>query len=367
MHCRRRVKALAVELTGTPTTLNSSLEDQRIILKDKIQGYEQLRSVYIPGLVQLLAEQGENVSGTWDADPNPEDVPLWLPSAIPPGRRRAACTEGLPEAELKLRTAQCSSSLHGLRQVLQLKTRMVYFKNKNITGQRKGTCSRSFIDRVHQRAIHVVQKYRAARHAKFKLEGPGDWENTFKELKNDDVRSYSVRQKKPEPLRRGIWEDGHGPPSPTPSEDELESGKSESKSESDLEMEDDAARQTERQQLKKRKKGTGETRKELSWIWTTASASTQTEDADHILRAEWAKSRARTDRAREEVELLLEEMRRVLAFLEHVTRVWGDRIVQRASSVDTALMEGLQSYGNKQILFQQSLLASFRILWKIQP
>lgn len=344
--------------------MNSSLKDQRAILKDKIQGYEQLRSVYIPGLVQLLAERGENVSGTWDSDPDPEEVPLWLPSAIPSHRRRAACVEDLPKSELKLRTAQCSSSLHELKQVLRLKTRMVYFKNKNIRGQREGTRSRSIIDRVHQRAIRSVQKYRAARHAKLGLEGSGDWENIFKELKNDDIRSYTVNKKKSDPQRRGIWEDGHGPPSP-PAADDIPTSNTDS--ESDLELEDDIARLTEQQLLKKRKKGTGETRKELSWIWTATSASRnlQPGEADHILRAEWAKSRARTNRAREEVELLLEEMRRVIAFLEHSMKEWGDRIVQRTSFVDSALMEGLQSYGNKQILLQQSLLASFRQLWKI--
>lgn len=301
----------------------------------------------------------------WDSDPYPEDVALWLPSAIPSDRRHAACIQGLPESELKLRTAQCSSSLHGLRLVLRLKTRMIYYKNKNISSQREGTRSRSMIDRVHQRAVQVVQKYRTARDAKLKLQGPGDWEKVFQVLKNEDIRSYSAKKKKSEPRRRGIWEDGHGPSSVATDSDIPVSETSES--ESDLELENDIVRLTEQQQLKKRKKGTGETCNELSWIWTSAATSIELQpgEEDHILRAEWAKSKARTNRAREEVALLLEEMRHVLAFLEHSTRQWGDRIIQRASSADSALMEGLQSYANKQILLQQSLLASYRLLWKI--
>lgn len=216
-----------------------ALEDQRAILRQEIEGWEQICLVYIPGLVQLLAERGENVSGIWDSDPNPKDVQLWLPLAIPTDRQRAACAEGLPEAELILWTAQCSSSIHRLRQVLRLKTRMVYFKNKNIRGQREGTCSRSVIDRVHQCNVHLVQKYCAARLAKLELQGTGDWQRTFQELKNEDVRSYSVNKKKTQSQRRGIWEDGQRPPSPGDSDNALDSNTSET--ESDLELEEDVA------------------------------------------------------------------------------------------------------------------------------
>lgn len=165
----------------------------------------------MPGLLQILREQGTSPALQWELNPKAEDVSLWLPSAVPTSRRRAVCAEGVPKIEAKLWLSQCSGSLQGLRQVLRLKTRMVYFKNKNISGQRDGTRSRSVIDRVHQRAIQHVQKYRCARSALLKLHGSGDWELTYRELKNEDVRSYHVGKKKAEPDRRGIWEDGHGP------------------------------------------------------------------------------------------------------------------------------------------------------------
>lgn len=357
------MRTLAAETANIPKNLQSSrLKDQRALLKKDIQGWEQLRSVYIPGLVQLLSEQGTHMAGVWDTNTNPEEVLLWLPSSIPTDRRRAACVEGISESELTLRTAQCASSLQGLRQVLRLKTRMVYFKHKNVRGQREGTRSRSVIDRVHKRALRLVQKYRAARQAKVKLEGPGEWEQIYRELKNDDVRSYAVKKKKADADRRGIWEDGHEPPQPRQA-DIFESESS--SSESEIEMEEDIARLTEKQLLNLRKKGTGETHKELSWIWTTTGTlNASNKETDRILRAEWAKSRARTHCAQEEVKLVLEEMRRVLGFLDHSARKWGERIVQR-DGLNGALMEGLQSYANKQILLQQSLAQNFRVLWKI--
>lgn len=239
-----------------------------------------MRAIYIPGLLQLLSEQGVNPYMTWETDPNPEDVPLWLPSSLEKERRRAACAEGLPEMELRLRTAQCSGALDGIRHVLRMKTRMVYFKNKNIRGQREGTRSRAVIDRVHKRAFRLVEKYRAARRAKLELEGPGNWENTYRELHNRDVRSYSTRERKKKRDRQGIWEDGHAPePRATDDVAGISSGDSDSdESDVDADMEEDGTRLTQHQIRRLRKKGTGETRKNLSWIWLTTPV--QTDDAD---------------------------------------------------------------------------------------
>ena len=210
---RRRLKVIAAEQAGIPKSLQTTaLRDQRKLLKEKIQNWEAVRTVYMPGVLQIQTDLGMNPTALWSCNPNPEDMELFLPSAIPSNRRRHACAENLPEMETRLRTAQCNSSLQGLRQALRVKTKMVYFKNKNIRGQREGTRSRAIIDRVHKRAIRFVQKYRAARRAKLSLEGPGDWELTYQELRNEDIRGYASAKPKKKGVRQGIWEDGHAPP-----------------------------------------------------------------------------------------------------------------------------------------------------------
>ena len=98
--------------------------------------------------------------------------------------------KGLAEIEAKLRTAQCQDALEGVRNVLKMKTRMIAFKNQNIHGQRQGTRSRAVIDQVHERARNTAEKYRASRAAKLELEGRGVWEETLRELKDQDVRGY---------------------------------------------------------------------------------------------------------------------------------------------------------------------------------
>lgn len=104
---------------------------------------------------------------------------------------------------------------------------------------------------------------------------------------------------------------------------------------------DDVAEDVLWNETHERRDGTGEMRRTLSWIWTTELHSRNPEDdGDNILRVEWAKSRVRAARCREEVLLLREEMRRVLAFLEWKSSWWLER---KNSRMDVAsdLAEGL--------------------------
>ena len=310
----------------------------------------------MPGLLQIQTDAGLNPTAVWSSNPNPEDVQLWLPSEVFLEQRRVACIEGLPEIELQLRTAQCGSSLDSLRQALRIKTRMVYFKNKNVRGQRDGTRSRSIIDRVHKRAIQSVQKYRVARQAKLNLEGPGSWEKTYRELHNEDIRGFNSGKPKKNPARRGIWEDGHALPENEPAEtiDKDED-------ESDPELDDPNERGLPPR--KKRKKGTGETRKEISWIWKTVRQTLDDNEDSNILRAEWARSRARVRRASEEVMLIREEMRRVLESLEFKASWWDSKYGARPSEIDE-LREGISAYASEQASLQRALAADFKAMWK---
>lgn len=313
----------------------------------------------MPGVLQIQTDLGQNPTAVWHSNPNPEDVELWLPSRLSPNQREAACMEGLSEMEAKFQTAQCDSSLEGLRQSLRVKTRMVYFKNKNVRGQREGTRSRAIIDRVHKRAIRFVQKYRAARRAKFNLEGPGDWERTYRELRNEDVRGFASGKKKTLPNRRGIWEDDQARTTPE-ALDVFDDGTDSEESDPDL---NDGTEAGPFRTKKKRKNGTGETRKDLSWIWRTIRISNDEESQDDdILRAEWSRSRARVRRCAEEVKLLREEMRRVLAFLKWEANQWELR-AEGQEDLGMELEEGLRAYAAEQAAFRLSLSSSFQIMF----
>ena len=72
------------------------------------------------------------------------------------------------------------------------------------------------------------------------------------------------------------------------------------------------------------------------------------------LRIEWCKSRARRDRWIEEVELLQEECRRVLAFFEHRANEWeslcnGDqKWMLPGVEYDQLAINGRLSYARRQ-------------------
>jgi len=265
-----------------------------------------------------------------------------------PNSRAVVCQDGLAKMEDQLRTAQCQDALNAVQNILKIKTRMIAFKNRNVRGQRQGTRSRAVIDRVHERARVAAGKYRAAWAAKVKLVGPGKWEETLKVLTDGDIRGYQdANHLKPRQSRRGITEDGVAEPVPTLNPDigpeELD----------DLLF----------AEARTRRDGTGETRCILSWIWLVAGGETGEEGSDEILQVEWAKSRARAQRATEEVYKLKKEMRRVLETLKWEESDWKHHAGLR-SGVTSDLAEGINALSLTQASIKNDLANQFRHLWK---
>ena len=80
------------------------------------------------------------------------------------------------------------------------------------------------------------------------------------------------------------------------------------------------------------------------------------------LRCEWAKSKARADRWSEEVVLLVEEMRRVICFLDWKSSWWTTQAVAR-SGLPPDIADGLIAYAAKQAHLNRSLAAAFAVQW----
>lgn len=81
------------------------------------------------------------------------------------------------------------------------------------------------------------------------------------------------------------------------------------------------------------------------------------------LRVEWCKSRARAMRLSEEVILLREEMRRVLAYLVWHEEWWLEQGTRRGDE-DPQLTEGLLAYAAKQADIRHEMRDSFNHLWR---
>ncbi|KAK0467694.1 uncharacterized protein EV420DRAFT_1616586 [Desarmillaria tabescens] len=321
---------------------DAHIAEQQSLLRSKIKKFEELRATYMPGLLQFITETQEvDYSSTGALA---EEVRLWLPSCIPVDRRSQVCEASLSKMEERLRTAQCHDSLGSIRHILCLKMWMVEYKNKNVRGQQDRTRLRMGIDAIHERALAAAIKYRMAREAKMKLSGPGDWEEGLHKLEDGDIHSYQD----PDHLRKGTghrgtnedsWEPGLVPELPEPGIDLY-------------------------QDSREKHDGTGQTWRTLSWIWTTMKinlADGADENDDEVLCSEWCHSRARAHRAREEVLLLREEMRRTLRFLEWRGEWWMQR--RDACELGGALREAVDAYALKQSDIQHQLAVKFRDLW----
>jgi hypothetical protein len=84
-----------------------------------------------------------------------------------------------------------------------------------------------------------------------------------------------------------------------------------------------------------------------------------------VLRLQWCRSRARTFRWWEEVCILEEEMRRVLAYLTWYMESWtrASELIENVDPEDSALLEGQKAYALRQAHIRFSLEQHFSSLW----
>ncbi|KAG2358630.1 hypothetical protein BDR07DRAFT_1452640 [Suillus spraguei] len=102
----------------------------------------------------------------------------------------------------------------------------------------------------------------------------------------------------------------------------------------------------------------------MPWIWLTHGISSHdSEGLQDTLRIEWCKARARHNRWQEEIQLLLVEMQRVLAFLAWEARQWDERATLRMVE-RLEFAEGLITYANRQAAIRRALSASFSGMWR---
>lgn len=82
-----------------------------------------------------------------------------------------------------------------------------------------------------------------------------------------------------------------------------------------------------------------------------------------VLRVEWAKSRARAARWKEELELLEEEMRRSIEFCRWRARWWTEQIGKR-QDVSAPLLDGLTAYVHEQAEAEITRAEQWDEAWK---
>ena len=287
---------------------SNSFVERRQALAKNITSLHDPQCLYMPGTDSLL-----NAIDPIVLADHPENVELWLPSALPLASRDAQCIKGLPKLEYRLRFAQATDVLHNIRLFRRLLRTLTIKSQIHITNtQKTGTRTCSVFDKAKAKLAQAVATYRASWKAIVNLasnEEFGPWKDTLWELKDCDIR---------------------GP------------GREESE--------------------------TSESRFVPSWIWITAlQTSTSAEDPDlnNTLRVEWCKAQERAKRYEEEVELVVEEMRRTLVTFELNACEWDQRATSLSlhTSLASAITTGAAAYAHKQADIQRNLIKIFINDW----
>ncbi|KAF7337302.1 hypothetical protein MSAN_02255400 [Mycena sanguinolenta] len=304
---QRRVR-VQVELKKAGTTAQKiDVLSMRRKLSRGIIRFRKLQATYSPGALQALSRLPDN--------PNelPEDVPLMLPSALSPAEREAGCIAGVHLIEILARDAQCSEALVRLRNQLHVKSRLLRYKEIQARHQGANTRSRTLVARNESKIRLHSERYQASWDALRKLR-PEEASGWPRQKKRDARRREKLRQLA---MERGSVPDA-------------EDGSS---SDGD-----------------DREEGAGA---EGQHVVNAAENKRQLEEA---LRIEWTKARARSKRWKEEVALLEEEYRRVLASFEHEAGRWEARAQAAAGGTDAELAQGKTAYALKQAQMYRKLV-----------
>ncbi|KAG1801184.1 hypothetical protein EV424DRAFT_1474766 [Suillus variegatus] len=302
--CRLRADAGLLGQHPTDTQRTSILTRSNTLLR-RIDAWTTIQTLYMPSVANLRANSG-------CPKPNPnsgkaEDSQLLLPSEI---CDHVPCDRKLLEIEWSLRLAQAHDALNECRTHIRLRRQLAQFKKQHIRGQNPNTRARRTLDAVEERLVMSHAKYSCARKALVALSNHLDrvgWERKLQPLTRSHLRPMG-----------------------------------------------DFAGQTQGRTI-------------MSWIWLTHGISNDdAESLQDALRVEWCKTRARQNRWSEEVRLLLEEMRRVLAFFNWQVQWWEDHISLRTLT-RLEVTEGLIAYAKRQAFIRRRLSASFREKWKDVP
>ncbi|KAG1889045.1 uncharacterized protein F5891DRAFT_1131886 [Suillus fuscotomentosus] len=289
---------------------------RRNALQHRLDAWTDIQKLYMPVVPNLqissILPTGSNSNDSGCPVPDPtsgkaEDFQLLLPSEI---CNVVPCNKTLLETEWSLCFAQATDALNECRSHIQLRRQLYQFKVQHLRGQGPNTCARKTMDAVEERLMLSHAKYASAHEALLSLaphlERIG-WEHKLQPLKKTHLRPIG-----------------------------------------------DLGQQTQGTVI-------------MSWIWLTHGISSDdSEGLQDSLHVEWCKARARRNRWLEEVQLLLEEMRRVLAFLNWEGDSWESCATLPAVEQPKE-KEGMIAYAHRQAHIRRGLVAAFAEHWKRVP
>ncbi|KAG1844478.1 hypothetical protein F4604DRAFT_1884448 [Suillus subluteus] len=278
-------------------------------LQRHIEAWTEIQVLYMPSVSRLHATDAAGLNSTWPSDDEETGCPRPRPNSVKPEDFQLLFPSDICSyaPQWSLRFAQANDTLDKCRSHVRLRHQLLHFKSRHLHGQGANTRARKTVQAVDDWLVLSHDKYSHARSALVCLSRHIDrvgWDHSLRPLKKADLRPIG-----------------------------------------------DLGGQTLGIAI-------------MSWIWRTHGISSHDgEGLQDTLRVEWCKARARQNWWKEEILLLLVEMRRVLAFLACEAKQWDERATLRMVE-RSEYAEGLIAYANCQAAIRCDLSASFSGMWR---
>ncbi|KAJ3831013.1 hypothetical protein F5878DRAFT_549977 [Lentinula raphanica] len=324
----------------------------------------------MPAAITYLSNRQTN-----DKEPeHVEDIPVVFPSTLPATERTSGCRTGLVSIEEQLREAQLRAALNNLRNHLHMKFRLLTYRKTNVKAQGMITKSQALLKRNQRQIECDTRKYRAAWKALEELRGIG--QSGWRKLHHADVRmmgnddnSALGMERKRVGKRTLAKQAASKPANPAVVDGDESSDDDDDYSSSDVVQDGEGTTiEVARHGLAQIRGQVGEGFRETSWIWKEGGTGSLVDQdtLDEFVRVEWCKTHARARRWVEEVNLLVEERRRVLVTLEYNAKEWEGRAEYKgplSEGKDEAHIEGARAYALSQASVFRALAGRFTDLW----
>ena len=286
----------------------ADVQEQRNALHRLIQTWREVQLAYTPHVASLISQTPPLTETTTSTLTLAENIPLFLPSSLPPDIRALPELEAICQMELRLREPQADDALAEIRHHRRVIQGLWQFKRLNVsgTGNRPNTRMLNLYKRFNGKTERAAAKYHSARKALAVLDPGGLWSERLRELNKKDISGP-----------------GRDPEDTT----------------------------------------TTNSSYEPSWIWLIPRASVaemEENEFNENMQVEWVKARARMMRWKEEVLIIQEEMRRVLSYQQWKAVWWKERISIHS---DPAITSGISGYAHKQAAICLQMAEQCAVYW----
>ena len=170
----------------------ADLQEKRNALLTLIQNWREVQFIYTPHVVSLISQAlhpETNAPVVSSPETLPENIPLFLPSSLPPHIRSLPELTEICQLERRLREPQADDALADIRRQRRVIQGLWLFKRLNIsgTGNKPNTRMVSLYKRFANKTNRAAEKYRSAWRALSVLDPNGSWSMRLKDLKNEDI------------------------------------------------------------------------------------------------------------------------------------------------------------------------------------